>query len=111
MGDTGGFSVRSFNGQILQAAPVSTKQRAWDLESMIKYVRLLDNSCGVCAVLSPPDLSFPGLRRGWAFFTTVPLRQSDCDKSIVLACFNGGGGVGWRTTLVLKSGELCPTHC
>ena len=36
MGDTGGFSVRSFSGQILQAAPVSTNQRAWDLESVIK---------------------------------------------------------------------------
>ena len=36
MGDTGDFSVRSFSGQILQAAPVSTKQRALDLESVIK---------------------------------------------------------------------------
>ena len=53
MGDTGGFTVRSFSGQILQAAPVSTKQRAWDLE-------LLRKSCGECAVLSSPDLSFPG---------------------------------------------------
>ena len=36
IGDTCGFSVRSFSGQILQAAVVSTKQRAWVLESVIK---------------------------------------------------------------------------
>ena len=45
-------------------------------------------------MLSSPDLSFPGLKMSRAFCTSVPQRQSDCDKSIVLACLSGGGGVG-----------------
>ena len=94
MGDIGGFSARIFSGQILQAAPVSTKQRAWDQEPVIKYPRLLHKSCGECAVLSSLDLSFPDLRTNKAFCTSVPQRQRDCDKSIVLACLSGGGGAG-----------------
>ena len=45
-------------------------------------------------MFSSPDLSFPGLKTSRAFWTFVPQRQSDCDKSIVLACLSGGIGVG-----------------
>ena len=45
-------------------------------------------------MLSPPDSSFPGLRTSKVFCTSAPPRQNDCDKSIVLACLSGSGGVG-----------------
>ena len=45
-------------------------------------------------MLSSPNLSFSSLKTSRAFYISVHPRQSDCDKSTVLACLSGGGGVG-----------------
>ena len=53
--------MRSFKGHTLQAVPVSTKQRAWDMESVRKNVWLFGSVWGDCAVLRSPEISFPGV--------------------------------------------------
>ena len=58
---TSDFSVRSFKGHMLQAAPVSTKQCACDAESVWKNVRLLGSVWGDCAILGPLEISFASL--------------------------------------------------
>ena len=60
-------------------------------------------------MLSSPDLSFPGLKTSRAFCTSVRQHQSDCDKSIVLACLSGGSGVGMANDFSIDVGVVV-TH-